>query len=141
MKRLMACLRLVLFLALAGICGLSAPLHARSNSPDSQRDSALAWVALSELPPEARHTLQLIQRGGPFPYPHKDGSTFGNFEKRLPPRERGYYREYTVPTPGSRDRGARRIIAGAGRNGDIASSGEVYYSDDHYRSFRRIREP
>ena len=137
----MAFLRLVLFLALAGICGLSAPLNARSNSHDSHRDSALAWVALSELPPEARQTLQLIQRGGPFPYPHKDGSTFGNFEKRLPPRERGYYREYTVPTPGSRDRGARRIIAGAGRNDDFASPSELYYTDDHYRSFRRIREP
>ena len=76
----------------------------------------------------------------PFPYPRKDGSTFGNFEKRLPLQAQGYYREYTVPTPGSRDRGARRIIAGEGRGGDVANSGEYYYTDDHYRSFRRIRE-
>ncbi len=97
-------------------------------------------VALSELPPEAQRTLQLIRQGGPFPYPRKDGVTFGNFEKRLPLKRRGYYREYTVPTPGVKHRGARRLIAGAGRDGDVATSGEYYYTDDHYRSFRRIRE-
>ena len=70
-------------------------------------------VAVSALPWKAQKTLDLIEEGGPFPYP-KDGATFGNFERRLPLRERGYYREYTVPTPGSRDRGARRIIAGKG---------------------------
>jgi ribonuclease T1 len=83
----------------------------------------------TELAPEARSTLQLIERGGPFPY-RKDGSEFANRERRLPPRAQGYYREYTVPTPGERDRGARRIIAGSG--------GERYYSADHYRTFRRI---
>ena len=62
------------------------------------------------------------------------------FEKRLPERPRGYYREYTVPTPGSRDRGARRIVAGGGRTGDVAASGEYYYTQDHYRNFRRIQE-
>ncbi len=97
-------------------------------------------VSLAELPPEARHTLRLIQRGGPFPYPRKDGVVFGNFEKRLPVKRRGYYREYTVPTPGARDRGARRLVAGEGQGGDVATSGEYYYSDDHYRSFRRIHE-
>jgi len=86
---------------------------------------------VSTLPREAQATLVLIQQGGPFPYA-KDGAVFGNFEKRLPFRERGYYHEYTVPTPGSRDRGARRIIAGRG--------GEIYYTDDHYRTFRRIRD-
>ena len=86
---------------------------------------------VSTLPREAQATLVLIQQGGPFPYA-KDGAVFGNFEKRLPFRERGYYHEYTVPTPGSRDRGARRIIAGKG--------GEFYYTDDHYRTFRRIRD-
>ena len=91
----------------------------------------LPEVALSELPRQAQETLGLIQRSGPFPYA-KDGSVFGNFERRLPIRERGYYREYTVPTPGSRDRGARRLVAGKG--------GEFYYTDDHYRTFRRIRE-
>ena len=93
------------------------------------------------LPQEAQATVALIQRGGPFPYPHKDGSTFGNFEKRLPQQARGYYREYTVTTLGGHDRGPRRIIAGSGRSGDVSTSGEYYYTGDHYRNFRRIREP
>ena len=88
---------------------------------------------------EAHATLALIKAGGPFAYA-RDGSVFGNREQRLPPRGRGYYREYTVKTPGARDRGARRIVAGAGAAGDVRSSGEYYYSDDHYNSFRRIRE-
>lgn len=138
MERITAFLRLVLFLALAGVCGLSTTLNAREYH---HTEASVVWVALSELPPEAHHTLQLIRRGGPVLYAHKDGATFGNFEKRLPPRVRGYYHEYTVPTPGSRDRGARRIIAGEGCCGDVATSGEYYYTDDHYRSFRRIREP
>ena len=100
--------------------------------------SAWAWehpgagvIALAEMPPEARRTIELIKEGGPFPY-RNDGLTFGNRERRLPLREYGYYREYTVPTPGSKDRGARRIVAG--RNSDY------YYTDDHYHTFRRIRE-
>lgn len=97
---------------------------------------SLDSVSLSSLPPEAQRTLQLIKQGGPFPYPRKDGSTFGNYEKRLPYQPRGHYREYTVPTPGSRDRGARRIVAG----NPPETSGEYYYTDDHYRSFRRIKE-
>jgi ribonuclease T1 len=92
-------------------------------------------IAVSSLPQEARDTLALIRRGGPFRHP-QDGTVFGNREKRLPARDRGYYREYTVPTPGARDRGARRIIAG----GDGHGSGEYYYSSDHYNSFRRIKE-
>jgi ribonuclease T1 len=83
------------------------------------------------LPSEALATLDLIRRGGPFPY-RKDGTLFQNREGRLPDRPRGYYREYTVPTPGSPDRGARRIIAG----GDPPR--EYYYTPDHYRSFRPI---
>jgi ribonuclease T1 len=86
-------------------------------------------IEASALPPEARETIVLIRRGGPFPF-QKDGAVFGNREALLPRRERGYYREYTVRTPGSRDRGARRIVAGR--------SGELYYTDDHYRSFKRI---
>jgi ribonuclease T1 len=93
--------------------------------------AARAEVTISQLPPEARHTLALIRRGGPFPYA-KDGSVFHNRERRLPLRPRGYYREYTVPTPGSRDRGARRIISGSG--------GDYWYTGDHYRRFQRIRE-
>lgn len=111
-----------------------------AGSPSALAREAIAVVALAELPPEARDTLSLIRRGGPFPYPRKDGSVFGNFEKRLPARPRGYYREYTVPTPGSRDRGARRIVAGSGPDDDVRRSGEYYYTDDHYRSFRRIVE-
>ncbi len=88
-------------------------------------------IHVQELPKEARRTLELIKQSGPLPYP-QDGKTFGNREKRLPMRAQGYYREYTVPTPGARDRGARRIVAGNG--------GEFYYTDDHYRSFSRIRE-
>ena len=88
-------------------------------------------VAVENLPQEARVTLALIKTGGPFPY-QRDGAVFGNFERRLPIKERGYYKEYTVPTPGSRTRGARRIIAGA--------RWEFFYTDDHYKTFRRIRE-
>jgi ribonuclease T1 len=96
--------------------------------------AANAWagdIAVAGLPPEARVTLALIRSGGPFPY-QQDGRTFGNREKLLPRRERGYYREYTVRTPGAPGRGARRLVAGRG--------GEVYYTSDHYRSFMRIRE-
>ena len=88
-------------------------------------------VELAQLPREARQTLAAIKRGGPFAF-ERDGVVFGNYERHLPPRERGYYREYTVPTPGQRSRGARRIVAGG--------PAEYYYSDDHYRSFKRIRE-
>ena len=97
-------------------------------------------IAVRELPPEGRETLQLIKQGGPFPHPKKDGSTFGNFEKRLPIQPRGYYREYTVPTPGLKHRGARRIVAGKGSCGDVRCSGEYYYTADHYKTFRRIVE-
>ena len=91
-------------------------------------------VSASRLPPEARETIALIRKGGPFPY-ERDGTVFGNFEKRLPLQARGYYREYTVPTPGARDRGARRIVCG----GDQPKRPEAcYYTDNHYASFRRI---
>lgn len=96
-------------------------------------------VSVAELPREARETLAVIRKGGPFAY-RKDGSNFGNREGQLPPRPRGYYTEYTVRTPSERDRGARRIVAGKGSTGDPANSGEYYYTDDHYNSFRRIRE-
>ena len=106
---------------LAGLAGLFASC-AFALLPDAR---------LAELPPEARQTLERIKAGGPHPYA-QDGRTFHNREKRLPQRGRGYYREYTVKTPGARDRGARRIVAG--------QAGEFYYTDDHYRSFRRIIE-
>ncbi|HRK47972.1 MAG TPA: ribonuclease domain-containing protein [Nocardioides sp.] len=97
---------------------------------DIDPESGLPWVLQDELPVEAQATLALIDQGGPFPYPGKDGSTFGNFEGLLPDHPRGYYAEYTVITPGSSDRGARRIIAGDG--------GEYYWTEDHYESFARI---
>lgn len=103
-------------------------VHARS-TPD-----ALPDVALTTLPKEAQATLTLIARGGPFPY-QRDGVVFGNREKHLPAQARGYYHEYTVPTPGSNTRGARRIICG----GDVQSVAECYYTNDHYQTFRRIR--
>lgn len=93
--------------------------------------SGLPWVAVADLPREARRTLDLIDAGGPFPYA-KDGSTFGNFEGILPQQRRGFYKEYTVDTPGSRDRGARRIVTGD--NDRIH-----YWTDDHYETFKRIR--
>lgn len=89
----------------------------------------LPTIELAALPSEARETIRLIERGGPFPY-DRDGITFGNRERLLPLRSSGYYREYTVVTPGSADRGARRVIAGEGD--------ELYYTDDHYDSFRRV---
>jgi ribonuclease T1 len=89
----------------------------------------LPTVALTRLPPEAATTVSLIDSGGPFRY-DQDGTVFGNRERLLPAESPGYYHEYTVPTPGSADRGARRIIEG--------SAGELYWTGDHYRSFARI---
>ena len=88
-------------------------------------------IAVADLPPEAQQTLHDIERGGPFAYA-RDGVVFGNYEHELPKRPRGYYHEYTVRTPGKRNRGIRRIVAGG--------AGEYYYSPDHYQTFRRIQE-
>lgn len=101
------------------------------------KDSApRAVVSLSSLPVEAQTAQRLIHAGGPFPY-SKDGIVFGNRERLLPRHPRGYYREYTVQMPGSRDRGARRIVCG----GQQATAPEAcYYTDDHYASFRLIAQ-
>ncbi len=105
-----------------------------SSARTPENPAALAAVALATLPAEAQRTHRLIYSGGPFPYP-KDGIVFGNFERRLPTQARGYYREYTVKTPGSRNRGARRIVCG----GKPPTQPEAcYYTADHYASFRRI---
>ena len=98
-------------------------------------ESAQALVALSELPRQGQETYRLILAGGPFPY-EKDGTVFGNRERLLPLKPRGFYREYTVRTPGSRDRGARRIVCG----GPPRTPEACYYTQDHYASFRRIVE-
>ena len=108
---------------------LTLSAAARENSPPYGRTP---WIAEASLPAEARETLRLIDRGGPFPY-RRDGVTFKNLEKRLPLKQRGHYREFTVPTPGSRDRGARRIVTGE------QPPAVFYYTDDHYRSFREIK--
>ena len=93
--------------------------------------SGLFTLRESQLPAEGRRTLTLIRQGGPYPYT-RDGVTFGNFERILPRKAGGYYKEYTVPTPGESDRGARRIVAGQG--------GDKYYTADHYESFKFIAE-
>lgn len=112
---------------------LPTPTQTATGSPPptsgTDPESGLPVVVVADLPPEARATIALIDQGGPFPYP-QDGDTFRNDERLLPDRSLGYYREYTVETPGSEDRGARRIVAG--------SAGELYWTDDHYNSFSRI---
>lgn len=125
---------LALFGAFLGGCAGSSATPAVAYS-SGHVSATPAWadghrvVRPAELPAEARDTLALIDKGGPYPY-SRDGVVFGNFEKELPAHPRGYYHEYTVPTPGSRDRGARRIVTG--RNG------EVFYTDDHYQSFEAV---
>ncbi|MET8248021.1 ribonuclease domain-containing protein [Streptomyces sp. NPDC005202] len=105
----------------------STATHTSASTPSWA--GTMATVQESRLPAEARRTLDLIDRGGPFPYA-QDGAVFGNVERLLPRHPRGYYHEYTVKTPGSRNRGARRIVTGRG--------GEIYYTDDHYQSFRAV---
>ncbi len=104
----------------------------------TQADPAVgnpAIVSLAELPRQGRETYERIRQGGPFPF-EKDGTVFFNREKLLPPAARGYWREYTVVTPGSRDRGARRIVCG----GPPRTPDACYYTADHYASFRKILE-
>ena len=92
-------------------------------------------VLAADLPYEARQTMALVKQGGPFPYP-KDGVVFGNYESLLPKQSRGYYHEFTVKTPGTRSRGARRLIVG----GKLTDPGEFFYTADHYATFMRITE-
>jgi ribonuclease T1 len=100
-----------------------------ANPPDPE--SGLALVEVGSLPVQARQTISLIERGGPYPYA-KDGAVFGNRERLLPSRPHGFYREYTVPTPGEDDRGPRRIVTGD-------QDRQFFYTDDHYASFVRVR--
>lgn len=122
LKLVLACFLLLTVLA-------SAWVQARgSASTDSP-----ATMTVAELPRQGVQTYELIHQGGPFPY-EKDGLVFGNRERLLPAQKRGYYREYTVKTPGSRDRGARRLVCG----GQARTPDTCYYSADHYASFRKI---
>jgi ribonuclease T1 len=111
-----------------GFVGVSA---ARSLEP-TQNPASAGGMTVADLPPEGRATLALIKQGGPFPF-SRDGIVFGNREGLLPAQSRGYYREYTVPTPGLNHRGPRRIVSGG-------HGAEYWYTADHYRSFKRIRE-
>ena len=129
---------ILLMLLLAGGWWLQHPTLAPSQAPVATSAPGLPAAGLPQalprtlpgfLPREALATLDLIERGGPFPHA-QDGATFGNREKHLPQKPRGYYREYTVATPGLSHRGARRIVTG-GQPPDV-----YYYTDDHYESFR-----
>jgi len=123
--------------ALAAALALSVaglPANAIARDTTGMAPAAVGTIPATDLPNEAQRTLSLIEQGGPFPYT-KDGTTFGNYERRLPAQRRGYYHEYTVKTRGARNRGARRIICG----GDQRAANECYYTEDHYNSFQRIQ--
>jgi ribonuclease T1 len=123
---------LVAVLSVGGLCSGFAP---GAFGRDVTVPGSTGTVAVAQLPPQAVNTLNLIAAGGPYPY-EKDGVVFGNRERLLPPRQRGYYHEYTVPTPRAHNRGARRIVCG----GPLRRTDNCYYTDDHYASFNRIIE-
>ena len=122
---------LILLAAVLAV-GIGAWLERSDGSP---RPATRKWARVEQLVPDRVEraqliaTLELIERGGPFPY-RQDGAIFGNRESRLPAKPRDYYREYTVPTPGATNRGARRVIRGG--------AGETFYTRDHYGTFMRI---
>jgi ribonuclease T1 len=124
------CVVYFLFVAAVLVASPGGALALKASESFSNGD-----VKIAALPKEAQETITLIRRGGPFPY-SKDGVVFGNREKALPKQARGFYTEYTVTTPGERTRGARRIVVG----GEPRVSNELYYTDDHYQTFKRIRE-
>ena len=130
-QEIVAAMRLALLASLISLIVVSPTLvQAKGPQPSNQTDT----IALTQLPPQARDMMTLIYQGGPFRY-DKDGTVFGNRERILPAKNRGYYREYTVKTPNERSRGARRIICGGVKP---AAPDTCYYTDDHYASFRRI---
>jgi ribonuclease T1 len=133
MARLVA-VKFALTSCLLAVAMAAVPAHAK-NPREAAATGVSATIALAELPRQGRETYELIRQGGPFPY-DKDGTVFGNRERLLPAEKRGFYREYTVRTPGSRDRGARRIVCGGPRKAPQA----CYYTADHYASFRKIVE-
>ncbi|MBI2769148.1 MAG: guanine-specific ribonuclease N1 and T1 [Burkholderiales bacterium] len=114
---------------------ITSPSQAQARAGQGGFAESNSAVRVAELPRQGRETYELIRRGGPFPYA-KDGVVFGNRERQLPQHKRGYWLEYTVPTPGSRDRGARRIVCG----GPARTPDACFYTADHYASFRKIVE-
>ncbi len=127
---------------IAVICALTLTISVLVGTASVAREStqkvtSIGEIPVGELPLQGRDTLALIRKGGPFPY-SKDGTIFGNRERILPKQARGYYKEFTVKTPGSRDRGARRIVCG----GELTSiqKSSCFYTADHYASFKRIKE-
>ena len=127
---------LVVGLALAAVLATSlSTMLVQARTPSSVLPgSAVASVAFTGLPPQGQDVMEQIRQGGPFRY-EKDGTVFGNRERLLPSQKRGYYREYTVPTPGLNHRGARRIVCGGQRP---RAPDDCYYTEDHYSSFRLI---
>ena len=119
----------ILILAFTAWIGTGAQVLARTPHANA------AEISVADLPGEGREVFERIHAGGPFRY-SRDGIVFGNRDHRLPPHARGYYHEYTVATPGSHNRGARRIICGGAK----ATPEACWYTDDHYESFRRIVE-
>lgn len=119
----------LMWLVLAAMLWL--PLASYGAPPLQGGVEALHVIAVADLPADARDTLRAIKQGGPFPYP-RDGAVFNNFERVLPERQRGYYHEYTVITPGVNNRGVRRIVCGP--------LPECYFTADHYQTFKRIQE-
>ena len=117
-------------LALAGVLLAWVSGVLRADPRGGTEPGELPTIRLADLPPEARRTVGLVDRGGPFPYPERDGATFGNFDAILPDRPDGYYEEYTVPTSGGEDRGERLVVVG--------ERGELYWTEDEAASFSRI---
>ena len=119
----------------------SSPIATHSEAPrkPSANNSNIGSIDYQKLPPEARDVIARIKMHGTFEF-KQDGKTFQNREGILPQQPRGYYQEYTVITPAAKNRGARRIVAGKGTTGDVATAGEFYYTADHYRSFYRVKE-
>ena len=130
-----AVVRSALVSALMAVAITGTPLAQARGPVDGWARESVATVRVAELPRPGQEVYELIRRGGPFPH-EKDGSVFGNRERLLPTERRGYWREYTVATPGSRDRGARRIVCG----GPARTPRACYYTADHYASFRKIVE-
>ncbi|MEN9373377.1 MAG: hypothetical protein RIR79_929 [Pseudomonadota bacterium] len=121
-------------LVISGIMLLHTHVGVSAKEPTPPTLESQSGIALHQLPPQGVETYRLIHQGGPFPF-EKDGVFFGNRERQLPIQKRGYYREYTVKTPYSRDRGSRRIVCGGEQP---TTPNACYYTEDHYTTFRKI---